>query len=458
MAIHLMDMVIFRQIFGSDEAKAIFDEMGVVESWLMFEGALADVQAELGIIPKEAGEEIVRKAKVENLSLDKIAHYFKETSLVSVALIKALKDICSKDTGEYLHYGPTTQDLYDTSLAIRLSRFMPLLISDLKIVRDLLLSLSETHKKTLMIGRTHGRQAIPITFGFKLAISAEIFHDHIKRALEIYPKITVGSLSGAVGSFASFKAISEIDPLKIERMVMDKLGLNTPVIPAQPSIERFCEFLNFVALISVSVEKLVQDIFTLQRDEIGELRESSTKDTSISSSTMPHKQNPKGCEFIMGLTKLIRSNARALMEAPMRDERDRSSFWVEDIAVPEACILTSTTLKTLKEMLANLEVFQDVMRNNVGLSKGLIMTENLMIRLSKKTGRKESAHALISKLASKSVEEDIPFRDIVLNDEEVNKHLSIQEINDSFDPDKYTGLSERMTEKVLRSCGRTTEE
>lgn len=455
MAIHLMDMVIFKQIFGSDEAKAIFDEKGVVESWLMFEGTLASVQAELGIIPKEAGEEIASKASVGNLSLEKIAHYFQETSLVSVALIKALKDICSKEAGEYIHYGPTTQDLYDTSLAIRLNRFMPLLISDLEIVRDLLLGLSTRHKKTLMIGRTHGRQAIPITFGFKTAVSAETFDAHIKRAREIYPRVTVGSLSGSVGTFASFKAISEIDPLEIERIVMERLGLNRPMIPTQPSIERFCEFLNFIALISVSVEKLVQDIFTLQRDEIGEVRESATKSTMISSSTMPHKQNPKGCEFIIGLTKLIRSNAHALMEAPMKDERDRSAFWVEDIAVPEACILTSTTLKTLKGILEGLEVFPDVMRKNIGLSRGLIMAENLMIELSKKTGRKETAHALISGLASRAVKEDIPFDKVVLDNEQLNKHLSTQQIKDALDSDKYVGLAGEMVEKVLKSCGRT---
>jgi len=450
MAIHLMDMVIFKHIFGSDEAKAIFDEKGVLESWLMFEVALAKVQAELGIIPREAGEEIANKAKVANLSLEKIGHYFQETALVSVALIKALKDICSENAGEYIHYGPTTQDLYDTSLAIRLNKFMPLLISDLETVHDLLLGLSETHKKTLMIGRTHGRQAIPITFGFKMAVLAQTFDEHVKRAREIYPRVTIGSLSGAVGTFASFKAISEIDPLKIERMVMERLGLNSPVIPAQPSIERFCEFLNFISLISVSVEKLVQDIFTLQRDEIGEIRETATKSTMISSSTMPHKQNPKGCEFIIGLAKLIRSNARALLEAPMKDERDRSAFWVEDIAVPEACILTSTTLKTLKSMLENLEVFPDVMKKNIGLSRGLIMTENLMIELSKKTGRKESAHALISGLASRAVKEDIPFNKVALDSGELNEHLSTQQIKDALDPSKYIGLAEEMVEKVLR--------
>lgn len=458
MAIHLMDMVIFGQIFGSDEAKAIFDEKGVVESWLMFEGTLANVQAELGIIPKEAGEEISSKARVENLSLEKIAHYFQETSLVSVALLKALKDICSKDAGEYIHYGPTTQDLYDTSLAMRLNRFMPLLIKDLETVRDLLLELAARHKKTLMIGRTHGRQAIPITFGFKMAVSAETFNAHVKRAREIYPRVTVGSLSGAVGTFASFKGISEINPLEIERMVMERLGLNSPLIPAQPSIERFCEFLNFISLISVSVEKMAQDIFTLQRDEIGEVKESAAKSTEISSSTMPHKQNPKGCEFIMGLTKLIRSNARALMEASMKDERDRSAFWVEDIAVPEACVLTSTTLKTLKGILENLEVFPDVMRKNIGLSKGLIMTENLMIELSKKTGRKVSAHALISRLVSQAVKEDTPFDKVLLENEQLSEHLSTQQIEDALDPDKYIGLAEEMVERVLKSCGRSSEE
>ena len=174
MAIHLMDSVIFGRIFGSDDVKAIFDEKGVAESWLLFE-SLARVQGELGIIPKESAEEIYRKANLTDISLDMVGQHFNETALASVALIKAIKDVCSAETGEYIHYGPQTQDLYDTSLAIRLKRFMLVLIRDLEQVRDSLVTLCTKYKNTLMIGRTHGRQAIPITFGFKMAVSGRNF-------------------------------------------------------------------------------------------------------------------------------------------------------------------------------------------------------------------------------------------------------------------------------------------
>ena len=169
----------------------------------------------------------------------------------------------------------------------------------------------------------------------KWPYQAETFNTHLKRAREIYPRLIIGSLSGAVGTFSSFKAISEINPLELEKRVLDELGLEAPVIPLQPSIERFCEFLNFLSLISISVEKLAQDFFTLQRDEIAELRESPGSSTEISSSTMPHKQNPKGLELIIGLSKLIRSYSHALMETPMKDERDRSPFWSKILLSPK---------------------------------------------------------------------------------------------------------------------------
>ena len=451
MAIQLMDSVIFGRNFGNDEVKAIFDEKGVIESWLLFERTLAKVQAELGIIPKKSAEEINRKANLNYVSLEKIGEYFHETALASVALIKALKDTCSADTGEYIHYGPTTQDLYDTSLAIRLKIFMQLLIRDLEHVRDLLLTLCAKHKNTLMIGRTHGRQAIPITFGFKMAIQVETFNTHLKRAREIYPRIAIGSLSGAVGTYSSFKAISEVNPLELERRVFDELGLEAPIISCQPSIERFCEFLNFLSLISVSVEKLAQDFFTLQRDEIAEIKESPGSGEEISSSTMPHKQNPKGLEFILGISKLIRSYSHALMETSMKDERDRSPFWVEDIAIPEACVLTSTILGTLKNILENLEVFPEVMEKNVHLTQGLIMAEHIMVALSKKTSKKESAHKLVTESAKEAVRKKLSFEKVLVDNEQIRKYLSPQEIKEALDPSKYLGLIEELIERVLEA-------
>jgi adenylosuccinate lyase len=302
-----------------------------------------------------------------------------------------------------------------------------------------------------MIARTHGRQAIPITFGFKMAIQAESFNTHLKRAREIYPRIAIGSLSGAVGTYSSFKAISKVNPLELEKRVLAELGLEAPIISCQPSIERYCEFLNFLSLISVSVEKFAQDLFTMQRDEIAEIKESPGGDQKISSSTMPHKQNPKGLELILGLTKLIRSYSHALMETSMKDERDRSPFWVEDIAIPEACVLTSTILGTLKNILQNLEVFSDVMKENVSITQGLIMAEHIMVVLSKKTGKKESAHKLVTECAKEAVRKNVSFGKVLSENKELRKYLSRQEIKDALDPSKYLGLTEELIQRVLKS-------
>jgi adenylosuccinate lyase len=451
MAINLVDTVVFGLIFD-DESKAIFDENGVLESWLMFEKTLAKVQGELGIIPKDLAEEIYNKADLKNVSLKKISRYFLETGLASIALIKVLQDSCSRDAGEYIHYGATSQDLYDTGLAIRLKKFMSLLFKNLKDIRDLLLTLATKYKKTLMIGRTHGRHAIPITFGFKMAILAEVFDTHLKRAQEIYPRIIVGNLSGAVGTFASFKAISKANALEIEKRVLKELGLESPLISIQSTIERFCEFLNFLSLVSMTCEKLAQDFFTLQRQEISEIKEPPLGNKDVSSSTMPHKQNPKGLELILGISKLIRSCSHALMETSMKDERDRSPFWVEDIAIPQACIFTMTVLSTLKKILKGLEVFSKTMEKNVHMTKGLIMSENVMIEIAKKTGKKQSAHEWVSNATARAIKKKLPFEEILLDDQQIRKHFSPQEIKEILNPLRYLGMVDELVDRVCNSC------
>jgi adenylosuccinate lyase len=309
-----------------------------------------------------------------------------------------------------------------------------------------------------MIGRTHGRQAIPITFGFKMAIQAEVFNTDLKRAREIYPRIAIGSLSGAVGTYSSFLALSEVNPLEIEKKFLKELGLEAPIISFQPTIERICEFLNLLSLISLSVEKLAQDLFTLQRDEIAEVKESPGSGQEISSSTMPHKQNPKGLEFIIGLSKLIRSYSHALMETPMKDERDRSAFWVEDIAIPEACVLTNTILGKLINILENLEVFPEAMERNIQLTHGLIMAEHVMIALSKKTNKKESAHKLVTESAKKALLNNLPFEKVLADNEEIRKYLSLQEIKEALDPSRYLGMIEELIDRVIKSSKNKAKE
>ena len=300
-----------------------------------------------------------------------------------------------------------------------------------------------------MIARTHGRQATPITFGFKMAVLAEIFSDHLRRVQEILPRISVGSLSGSVGTFSSFKAMTEVDPLELEKRVLGELGLRSPVISIQPSIERFCEFLNLLSLISITTEKVAQDFFTLSRDEIAEVKEPVGSSRNISSSTMPHKQNPKGCESIIGFTKLIRSCAHALMGISVKDERDRSAFWVEDITIPQACILTTTTLEILKKILDGMEVFPETMEKNVHLTQGLILSERVMLEIAKKTGKKQSAHEWVSQAAAQSMSNKLPFKKNLLDNEQIRKHLSAQEIKEALDPSKYLGLAETLAEKVV---------
>ncbi len=453
MPIGLIDSVIFGRAFATDEIRSIFDEKSVVEGWLLFERTLAKVQADLGIIPREAAAEIDRKARPDLVSIESVRDHYARTGLASVALVRAVKELCSKQTGEYLHYGVTSQDLYDTGLAIRLKKFMGLLNGHIKALRNTLAKMALKHKETVMIGRTHGKQAVPLTFGFKMAVMAEAFNVHLKRADEIYPRICLGSVSGAVGTFSSFKAISDtVDPFELERRVLAELGLEAPPISIQPAIERLCELLNFLSLVSMSCEKLAQDFFTMQRDEIGEIREMLSAD-EISSSTMPHKQNPKACELIIGLSKMIRAYSHALAENPMKDERDKSAFVLEDLTIPHACVLTVAALRALKAMVEGLQVFPERMRENLHLTQGMIMAEKLMIAIARKTGRKESAHRLVTESAARASKEGIPFSAAVLENAGIRACLTPAEIKEALEPAGYVGLSKRIVEGLVDLYG-----
>lgn len=450
MAIHAIDYKIYESDFASPEIRKIFSEESILQDWLDFEVALAEVQAEMGLIPVEAAKEIKAKGNTNYVKVERVAEIYSQTMLSSVAMIRAFKEVCSKDAGEYIHYGATTQDVFDTTLAIRLKKSLDIFENDLKAIIRHLNRLADEHRNTLMAGITHGQQALPVTFGFTAAIWADTICKHIDRIQEARKRILVGTVSGAVGNFASFYYLLGDKCLEMQQKVLERFGLYSPRINIQPQIERFTEFLQLFSLMSVTFEKIADEIFLFQRNEFAQLEEPFDTERQISSSTMPQKRNPNRCEMIKALAKKIRSNCAGFSEIYMREYRDHSPFYLEDLIIPETVILTSTMLNQAKFILSGLKVNKENMKRNLNITKGLIMTEALMLALAKRTGKKEASFELVHKAAMEAFEKNIPFSEYIQNSPEMSKHLSAEEIQKILDPQNYLGLTDFLIDRVIK--------
>mgnify|MGYP000951960791 CR=1 FL=1 len=362
MTLHILDSQIYGKDFASPRARALFEEQSVLQDWLDFEVALAEVQAEMGLVPAEAAREIRAKGTTEHVKLERVAEIYGKTMLSSVSMIRAFKEACAGGAGEYIHMGATTQDIFDTTLARRLVRCLDMFTEDLAAIRVSLNRLADAHRHTLMPGITHGQQALPVSFGYVAAIWSDMVRKHIDRFAEARKRIAVGTVSGAVGNFASFTFLLGDKALDMQRNVLDRFGLQSPPINIQPQIERWTEFLQVLALMSVSFEKIADEIFLFQRNEFSILEEPFDTAHQISSSTMPQKRNPNRCEMIKALAKKIRSNCAGFSDIYMREFRDHSPFYMEDFVIPETALLASTILEQAKFVLSGLKVKADNMR------------------------------------------------------------------------------------------------
>lgn len=451
MALHIFDWKIYGPDFASPEIRRIFSEESILQDWLDFEVALAEVQAEMGFIPKGAAEEIKAKGSTKYVKVERVAEIYAKTMLSSVAMIRALREACSSNAGEYIHYGATTQDLFDTTLAIRLKKAMDIFEEDLQAIRGHLNRLADEHRHTVMAGITHGQQALPVTFGFTVAIWSDMVSKHVDRLREARKRILVGTVSGAVGNFASFYFLFGEKCYEMQRRVLERFGLHAPRINIQPQIERLTEFLQLLALLSVTFEKIADEIFLFQRNEFAQLEEPFDTEKQISSSTMPQKRNPNRCEMIKALAKKIRSNSAGFSEIYMREYRDHSPFYLEDLVIPETIILVSTMLNQVKWVLQGLVVKKENMKRNLGLTQGLLMAEALMLALARKTGRKESGFALIHRAAMEAYEKGLPFDRHIEQSPEISQHFKVEEIQELLKPENYLGLNDQLIDNVIKN-------
>lgn len=402
----------------------IWEDENKFRIWLDIEVLACEAQAELGIVPKEAVKAIREKA---SFKVDRILEIEKEVRHDVIAFLTNVGEFVGPDS-RFIHLGMTSSDVLDTALAVQMNQSAELLMKGLEGLRDILARRAKEFKHTVMIGRTHGIHAEPITFGLKLALWYAETIRNIERLNSARKTISVGKISGAVGTY------QHLDP-SVERYVCEKLGLLPASISTQIlQRDRHAEFMNTLAVCGCSLEKFATEIRHLQKTEVLEAEEFFSKGQK-GSSAMPHKRNPIVCERIAGLARVLRSNALAAMEnVALWHERDISHSSVERVIIPDSCIILDFILADMTKIIDTLLVYPEHMERNINATRGLIFSQEVLLALTKKGMKREDAYRLVQEQAMKVWKEEKDFKTLLLRNEEVMKLLSPKEMDELFDP------------------------
>jgi len=438
--------------YGRKELKDIFNEKKRLQYLLDVESALARAHAKLGNIPQQAANEITKKATTKFVKIKRVNEIEVDTKHDIMAVTKALSEVCNGDAGKYIHLGATSYDIVDTANALQFAESTTYIQKGLKELRSVLVNLSKKHKKTVMLGRTHGQHTIPITFGLKMAGFAMEIERHLERLFECKSRLLIGKLSGAVGTGAALGNKA----LKIQDAMLTDLKLGVEDVSTQIVCrDRYNELLCILANITTSMEKFATEIRNLQRDEIAEVAEAFEEKKQVGSSTMPHKRNPITSEQICGLSRIVRSFIIPAFENSIQwHERDLCNSSSERFIIPHSIILTDWIVYQTNSVFKNLKIFPDRMRKNMEISKGLPMAESMMTTLIKKGMGRGDAHELMRITSLKAVRLNKSLKEIFVKENKKLKILDNNEINNALDPDNYLGVTEKIIDRVIKKLDR----
>ncbi len=399
-----------------------------LKTWLQVEIAVCEAQAELGYIPADAVEEIKAKA---NFNPQRVLEIEAEVRHDVIAFLTNVNEYVG-DVGRYIHLGLTSSDMLDTALALQLVKSIELILEEVEQLSQAIRYQAQQHRYTVMVGRSHGIHAEPITFGFKLAgWLAEVLRNR-DRLLRLRQDIAVGKISGAVGTYAN------VDP-RVETIACQKLGLKPDTASTQVvSRDRHAEYVQQLALLAASLERFAVEIRNLQRTDVLEVEEFFSKGQK-GSSAMPHKRNPIRSERITGMARIVRGNAVAALEnVALWHERDISHSSVERVILPDSCILTHFMLREMTKLVKNLLVYPENMQRNMNVYGGVIFSQRVLLALVDKGLGREEAYKIVQANAHQAWNTpDGNFRSLVSEDPQVTQKLSSEEIAACFDPQHH---------------------
>ena len=414
--------------------RALFTREARWQAWLDVEAALARAEAELGMIPADAAVEIANHCRLELLDIENIEAGLAVTAHPLVPLIWDLDRILGEEVGGYVHWGATTQNITQTGDILQLREAHQIILGQLGQVLATLAQLAKRHADDPCAGRTHGQHAVPATFGYKVGAWIDELCRHVERLEDAEPRIFVAMLGGAAGTLASFGAPG----LAVHEGMAKHLDLLPMPVPGRTSHDHHAEYAAILALLAATCRKIADETYTLMKPEFGEIEEPVPPGT-VGSSTMPQKRNPKLSQDIRAASAQVTTLFPLALDAMRTEhEADGSTSVMIERVVHGSIELVGDILSRMSLLFDGIDVKPERMRANLDLSGGLIMSEQIMLALGERVGR-QRAHDIVYEHAQDSAVQSVSFRDLLIGDEEVRRHLSEQELDALLDPAAYTG-------------------
>lgn len=433
--------------YGRKDMKAIFYEESRLQYQMDVEAALARAHAKLGTITEEQAKEIGRVANLNIVKIDRVKEIESETRHDVMAMVKAMTEQCKGDAGKFVHYGATSNDIVDTATALQIKAAIEIIQKDVDSFIVTLAKLAKRERDTIEIGRTHAQFAIPITFGFKIAGYVAEMLRHRERLQQVKPRACAGKMAGAVGTGAALGK----NFFKIQETVMDDLGLAyEPAATQVVGRDRYTELICLIANIATSLERYGTEVRNLQRSEIAEAAEPFDRAKQVGSSTMAQKRNPMMSENVCGLARIVRSMVTPMFESQVLwHERDLTNSSTERFVLPHTFVLLDEMFKKMEIVFGGLEVYPEKMMANIESSRGLVMAESLMMKMTEKGIGRQDAHEIVRSSSMVAEDENRHLRDVLLEREDLKGLMSKEDILAAMDPKNYTGGSKEIVDKMV---------
>jgi len=448
MAASIIDSSIFQGIFTTDAMRRVWSDENRTAKYVEIERALAVVQGRLGIIPQEAADEIVSHCRIENIDMARLREQTERIGYPILGVVTQLNQLCRDKLGEYVHWGATTQDITDTATVLQIREALELVDGELAAIAQAMGKLAKEHRLTPVIGRSNLQQAIPVTFGYKMAGLLSAVLRHRERLAQLKERVLVGEFAGAAGTLASI----ETGAMQTQAGLCAELGLAQPVIAWHTIRDNIAETGALLGLIGGTLGKLSMDVKLMMQTEVGEVFEPYHHGRG-SSSTMPQKRNPIASCYIHAAISVVRQHAAALMDAMVADhERSTGPWEIEWIVLPEAFCLIAGALRQSRAVVEGLEVDPAAMMRNIEMTGGLVMSEAVMMGLGPYIGR-EYAHDLVYDLCRESLATKTPLIELLAAHPEIARHVDRAALQRMLAPANYLGQSGVMVDRVLARLG-----
>ena len=432
---------------------ALFAQEARWQAWLDVEAALAEAEAELGMIPEPAAREIVRKCDLSLFDHERLTEGFRRTGHTLVPLVWELSRICDGEAGNYVHWGATTQNITQTGDLLQLRKAHNIFLSQIARMLVALASLGERSCDMPVPGRTHGQHAVPATWGLKVAIWIDEFIRHVSRMRECEKRVFRAILGGAAGTVASFGD----QGLTVQARMAARLGMEPMTVPARSIMDHLAEYILVLALLASSCGKLANEIYTGMKQEFGEVEEPISEGT-VGSSTMPQKRNPHLTQDIMAFAAQIRTMVPLALESVMTEhEANRQTSLMMRHCQTQVCVLVGDVLERVRVVVDGLVLKPERMLSNLELTDGLIMAEPVMLALGDHVGR-QTAHDIVYDSAQAAARGDGRFTARLAADPRIARHLAPDAISGLLDPSRYTGLCSRIAREQAEQARRVAAE